>query len=220
MFGLSATVKWITILVIVLLIAAAGAYFIYRSDFKGGTTDRITSNAIVTEVQYLGKLELVKYHIKDVFTKEKEKKYMLSVFNTRDRVMLVIAGEAIGCIDMAKLDSTALQIHGDTLHVQLPEPELCTFRIDQANSQVIEADFSLTSFSDKYTTEFVQQAMREAEAFVRDNALEQGILDETRERARLFLKPFFMQLGFAEVVFSNAPAEGPAEPAAAPATAP
>ena len=68
----------------------------------------------------MGKLELVKYTFKDVVTHKEVYEWFPD-----PKVLLIIAGEAVGCLDLSHIDSTSVVFMGDSILVNLPEPEFC-----------------------------------------------------------------------------------------------
>ncbi|MCL2651134.1 MAG: DUF4230 domain-containing protein [Candidatus Azobacteroides sp.] len=153
----------------------------------------VTSHqATLERVEALGKLELVRMSIRDVMEHELVRQWLPNA-----SVLLIISGEAVGCIDLQKVRPEDILIKKDTLKIKLPEPELCYFKVDHQNSKVYETKY------DYFTgINLVDSAYKEAEKQLRKTALESGILDRTRENAIILLRPFFEGLGFKQVEIS------------------
>ncbi|MDX2063527.1 MAG: DUF4230 domain-containing protein [Bacteroidia bacterium] len=209
--------KWLAITLGFLVIGGIAGYFIYK-DLAGdkATVTVLDSQAVVEEVQLLGRLELVKYKIKDVFTQRSTEKVnrlgqsWLGQFEVSSEIILIVAGEAIGCIDLAKLTAQDIRIDADTVYVRVPEPEVCVFKIDHQNTQVMNTKF------DNWDYRKDKAALKAAEKAVEQNALNQGILTETRNQAGPFLTALFQKFGFAKVVLESQAVE--TGPVAAPAS--
>lgn len=138
-----------------------------------------THSVVLEEITSMGKLELVKYSFKDVVEQEITRQWL-----PNPRAVLIVQGEAIGCIDLTLLHPTDIQTAGDTLIVHLPEPELCVFKIDHNRSKVYNTEYA---FMDE--SRLIEAAYRQAEEKIKESALETGILDQARENALKVLTP-------------------------------
>ena len=155
---------------------------------KGGQT--ISSHrATLERIETLGKLELVRMNIRDVMEHKFTRQWLPNA-----SALLIISGEAVGCIDLQKVKPENIVINKDALKIQLPAPELCYCKINHENSKVYETRF------DYFTgINLVDNAYKEAEKYLREASIESGILDRTKESAIVVLKPFFEGLGFKQV---------------------
>ncbi|MFY7889453.1 MAG: DUF4230 domain-containing protein [Spirosomataceae bacterium] len=186
--------KLVQLLVIVLLIA--GVIFIWeklrdvKNPFTSDHTPEVTSNILLEKITAMGKLELVKYNFKDVVESKIQKDLLPDA-----KVLLVVMGEATGCIDLTKIRVADIENGVDKLVVHLPEPEICTFKIDHAKSKVYDSQFA---FMDE--AELVDQAFKKAEVQVQKSAQEMGIIQETKASAQQILKPFLEQISGKQVV--------------------
>ncbi|WP_205500563.1 DUF4230 domain-containing protein [Rufibacter psychrotolerans] len=141
----------------------------------------VTHNTILTKIEEMGKLELVRYNFKDVVEYSRE----VSRFLPNSKVALIVGGEAVGCIDLQKLQPGDLQFIGDSvLHVSLPAPEICYYRVDHTQSKVFSKEN--TYFQD---AELVDEGYKYAEENVKKAALSSGILKQTSLNAEKVLKP-------------------------------
>jgi hypothetical protein len=164
----------------------------------------VTHNTVLTQVEALGKLELVRYRFKDVVEYKKSSKYP---FLPDARAALIVGGEAVGCLDMRKIRPQDVTFEGDSVvRVVLPAPELCSFQVDHNQSRVFSTEN--TFFQD---AQVVDEAYRYAEAQVRRSALQAGILAETQRSAQQILVPMLRTLTGRRVIVGPAlqvPAEG------------
>lgn len=186
--------KLLQLFVFVLLIA--GVIFLWekirdvKNPFKSEHTTEVTSNILLEKITAMGKLELVKYNFKDVVESKIQKDLLPDA-----KVLLVVMGEAIGCIDLTKIRVGDIDNRTDQLVVHLPEPEICTFKIDHAKSKVYDSQFA---FMDE--AELVDQAFKKAEVQVQQSAQAMGIIQETKTSAQQILKPFLEQISGKQVV--------------------
>lgn len=155
-----------------------------------GENAQTTHAIVLKEVQALGKLELVKYNFKDIVEHEHIVQWM-----PNPKAVLIVQGEAIGCIDLTQITTADIVGKTDTVVVHLPEPELCTYRIDHSKSKVYNTEFA---FLEEAT--LVQEAYTVAEAQIQKAALDMGILDQTKRNAEQILKPTLEKISGKKIV--------------------
>ncbi len=167
---------------LLLCLAVYATHRIYTVFFPAQSVTRKTAATLIVEnIETLGKLELVRYQLSDVSEYTKKRPFPV----TDDRIMLVISGEAVGCIDLEKISVQDIHTQGDTVFVTLPDPEICHYRLNHQKSKVY--DMTFTKLFDK--TDLIEEAFKMAEARVLALALETDILEQTRTNAALVLRP-------------------------------
>lgn len=155
----------------------------------------VTHNTVLTQVEALGRLELVRYRFKDV-VEYKRRAYR---FLPESKVALIVGGEAVGCIDLRKLKPQDVVLEGDSVvRVSLPAPELCTFQVNHSQSRVYSTENGL--FQD---AELIDEGYKYAEAQVRNAALQSGILAETQRNAEQILVPMLRTLTGRRVILGQ-----------------
>ena len=92
--------NWIKILFYVVLILLS--IFVWEkvktmSFFKADEV-KTTHNIVIKEIVSLGKMELVKYSFRDVVEQE-----IVRDFLPDPKAILIVQGEAVGCIDLSKI---------------------------------------------------------------------------------------------------------------------
>jgi len=147
------------------------------SRFRRG--DKTTQSVVLKEITTLGKLELVSYTFKDIVEHEQA-----NMFLPNSNAVLIVEGQATGCIDLTKINTNDIDANGDSVVVHLPKPELCGWKINHDRSRVYDTHFSFLNES-----QLVSDAYRQAERQIRQSALSSGILDQTRQNADRILKP-------------------------------
>ena len=147
-------------------------------------SDTPARSIVLTKITALGKLELVRYTFKDVVEHE-----LARMIIPNASAVLIVEGEAVGCIDLSRVKPGDLQTNGDSLLVQLPQPELCGWKINHERSRVYDTRYAFLDES-----QLVSDAYRRAEAQIKQSALQGGILDQTRRNADQLLRPLLEQL--------------------------
>lgn len=157
----------------------------------GENNEAQTAHAMVLEeIQALGKLELVRYNFKDIVEHEQMVQWM-----PNPKAVLIVQGEAIGCIDLTKITTSDVTTKSDTVVVHLPEPELCSYKIDHSKSKVYNTEYAFME-----EAKLVQEAYQQAEKQIQKSALEMGILDQTKRNAEQILKPVLEKVSGKKVV--------------------
>lgn len=152
----------------------------------------VNYNTVLTSVEDLGKMELVRYNFKDVVEYEKN----VSRWVPNSKVVLIVSGEAVGCVDFTKITRADIQFQGDSLvQVALPDPEICYYKIDHSKSKVFSKEN--TYFQD---ADLVQESYKYAEQNVKKAALNSGILRQTKINAEKVLKPILEEVTGRRVV--------------------
>jgi hypothetical protein len=182
------------------IIVVVAGIFVWRmlKDFLiGEETPKVPEvvvnfNTVLTSVEDLGKMELVRYNFKDVVEYEKA----VSRWVPNSKVVLIVTGEAVGCVDFTKITKADIQFQGDTLiQIAVPNPEICYYKIDHSKSKVFSKEN--TYFQD---ADLVQESYKYAEQNVKRAALNSGILRQTKVNAEKVLKPMLEEITGRRVV--------------------
>jgi uncharacterized protein (UPF0333 family) len=211
--------------IIVILLVVAGAYFIIntiRQDTKTVISDAVApfqqaNEALQTqvsdllhptptiipdpvtyinEVRAIARLETIQYSLEKVITAENAQGTFSFLFG--DRLLFVAHGEVIAGVDMEKIQPGDMQLVNGALNVRLPLAELFVVSIDNSKSYVYTRE---TGILTKQTIDLETLARQSAEDEIRKAALENGILDQARQNAEIFLARFFKSLGYDVVIF-------------------
>lgn len=205
---------WLLV-VILLLLWFSGFEFPGRG---GNTrTEVINTRLILEKVEDLGKIELIRYNYHEIFDYQQLSKGKIrgsSALRQFDyspdlKAVLITRGEAVGCIDLTLMKLRDFVYRNDTLIVHMPEPELCYYKLDLENTRVY--DFERSSWWSRIFPDedemkgVIEDAFREAERQIRISAIENGILEETKNNAELILRPLIQKLADKPVVFLYEP---------------
>jgi len=200
-----------------LLIAMIATLYItsYSPFSKKEKTEIIDSTVILKEMELMGKLELIKYNFKEIFDYKQLSEGKLigtSLLNTHDydpdmNVILVASGEAVGCIDLTKMEISDIQLGKDTILILLPEPELCYHKLDMGNTRVFsiknDSWWSRLFSDEKEKTQALQTAYKLAEKRIEEAAIQSGILSSANEQAVKMLGPMLEGMSGKKVLIST-----------------
>ena len=166
-------------------------FFYIKHEFNTTRTE-VTEDAMVTRVIAMGKLELVKYAMKDVVEKKE-----LHMILPDSKVLFVAVGEVTACIDLTKVKKGDISQGRDTVEITLPQPEICYVKLDHQKSKVY--DVSGVWFADKTRT-MVEDVYKLAEKKMLTTATEMNLIGKARENAGLIFKPFLENISGKKVV--------------------
>ncbi|HSZ25720.1 MAG TPA: DUF4230 domain-containing protein [Cytophagaceae bacterium] len=172
-----------TLQVFSVFIVFTAAYLIYNQFTKLFSKNEaktvVTNSMVVEKIESIGKLELCKYFIKDIIEHQEIKEWWPD-----PKIVLIVSGEVVGCLDLKKIDSNAIRILTDKITIKLPEPEICYVKINHQESKVYNIE---NEFFNK--PKLIDKAYSLAEKSIRDSALQMKILDQTKSNAQIILKP-------------------------------
>lgn len=151
---------------------------------------------IIHEVRAVARLETIQYSVEKVITAEVNQG-LFEMF-VGDRLLFVAHGVVTAGIDLARIQPEDLWLQDGVLHVRLPQAEVLVAALDNEQSYVYDRD---TGFLTRGNTDLETAARQAAEQAIIDAALEDGILEQARINAEIFLEKFFQALGYAQVVF-------------------
>lgn len=156
------------------------AFFYFKNQLFSKQTV-LTDDVMIEKITNMGKLELVKYSMKDVIEK-KEVRTLLP----DSRILFVAAGEVTGCIDLTKIKKEDVVSSADSVTVFLPAPEICYAKLDHQRSRVYDLS---GVWLPSQRQEMVEDIYKIAEKKLMENAMAMNILGKTRENARTIFKP-------------------------------
>ncbi len=80
----------------------------------------------------------------------------MNTFLPNANAVLIVEGEATGCINLTEIALTDITTRSDSVTVRLPKPELCSWKINHNRSRVYDTQFSFLDdaqlVSDAYPT--------------------------------------------------------------------
>jgi hypothetical protein len=155
---------------------------------------------IINEVRAVARLETIHYTVEKVITAEVNQGLLGPLFG--DRLLFVGHGYVIAGIDMSKINEADMWLEGEVLNVRLPQAEVLVATLDNDKSYVYDRDIGILASPDPNLETTARQV---AEQEILKAALEDGILDQARINAELYLAKLFNALGYKTVVFSQQP---------------
>ncbi|HVW98076.1 MAG TPA: DUF4230 domain-containing protein [Mucilaginibacter sp.] len=171
-------------------------FFFLKHQFTTSRTE-ITETGMVQKITSMGKLELVKYTMKDIV----EQKEVHPIIPD-SKVLFLAVGEVTACIDLTKVRKEDIIQSADSVTVFLPQPEICYSALDHQKSKVY--DISGTWFQEQ-AKDLVESAYKVAEKKIMENAKEMNVLGMARQNAQLIFKPLLESISGKTVILNFKP---------------
>ena len=185
--------------------SATGVGLLRLMGFSGRDATIIRANqpTVVRQIQQLQRLETVNYTMDKIISGERDNPY-LPKFLAGDRLLLVVHGEVIGGIDLAKVQPQDVSITGRAVSLRIPRAEIFSTRIDNAKTRVYSRDTGLFTSPDPNLESEVREA---AEQQLQQAALQDGVLKTAEQNAQSTLTSMLRGLGFEQVVIRGDPGQ-------------
>ena len=164
---------------------------------RPGSRLDLSQPAVVMKIQQLQRLQTVVYTLEKIVSGSQDTPYLPRLL-AGDRILLIVHGEVTAGIDLAALDASSLQVSGENISMQLPEPDVFATRIDNEKTRVYSRETGLLVRPDP---DLESVARREAERQIRQAAIDGGILRAAETNARATLMTLLQGLGFKSVQF-------------------
>ncbi len=181
-----------TLITTLVIIAFLIFIFFYIKQQFTATRTEITESGMVEKITSMGKLELVKFSMKDII-EQKEVHMILP----DSKVLFLAVGEVTACIDLTKIKKADIIQGKDSVTVYLPQPEICYARLDHQKSRV----YDITgAWFPANTKNMVEDVYKLAERKILSNANDMNVLGLARQNAQLIFKPLLQSISGKTVV--------------------
>ncbi|MFV0469762.1 MAG: DUF4230 domain-containing protein [Dysgonomonas sp.] len=177
------------ILILLACVAIAVFYLTKCAGKEKKEEAHISHEMVLTQIESLGNLQVVKYNIQDIVEYEKTRTFL-----PNSKTALIVVGEVTGCIDLTKIKQGDIETIGDSVSITLPDPEICTVKIDHSRSRVYNVQFGLWE-----EARLIDEAYAYAEKQIEAEARKMGIAVDCRENTQKVLHPILSALGFKKI---------------------
>lgn len=117
------------------------------------------------------------------------------VTNSTNEIILIGKGRVRAGFDLAKIGENDLTIHGDTLEMTLPQPEVFDIIMNPS-------DFTTEYEKGTWSLELLKPVKERAKVELEQNAIDYGILQKAEENGLKRLEALFKTFGFNTVVLT------------------
>ena len=160
---------------------------------------RTTTGPVVVEgIQELDQLATVRWTESVPVTRESGGDIVDRLFSG-EKVIVIATGNVEAGVDLSDIQKVDVSVSGDTVTIDLPEPEILSSSLNEEQTRVYDRDFSPLNV--RPDDELVERARLRAVEKIEDAARENKILETAERNAEDSIRAFVTTLGFDEVRF-------------------
>jgi hypothetical protein len=165
----------------------------------GEKPPRTTTGPVVVEgIQELDQLATVRWTESVLITRETGGNILDRLFSG-EKVIVIATGEVEAGVDLGDIDKDQVSVNGDSVTIDLPEPEILSASLDEERTRVYDRDFSPLNV--RPDDDLVERARLRAVEKIEDAARKNKILATAERNAEDGIRAFVTTLGFDEVRF-------------------
>src|ERR671914_1468956 len=165
----------------------------------GEKPPRTTTGPVVVEgIQELDQLATVRWTESVPVTRETGGDILDRLFSG-EQVIVIATGNVEAGVDLGDIHKDDVSVNGDSVTIDLPQPEILSASLDEEKTRVYDRDFSPLNV--RPDDDLVEEARLQAVKKIRDAARENEILVTAEHNAEDSVRAFVTTLGFEEVRF-------------------
>lgn len=165
----------------------------------GEKPPRTTTGPVVVEgIKELDHLATVRWTESVPVTRETGGDILDRLFSG-EKVIVIATGKVEAGVDLGDIEKNDVGVNGDSVTIDLPEPEIISASLDEGRTRVYDRDFSPLNL--RPDDQLVEEARLQAIQKIEDAARENEILDTAEHNAEDSVRAFVTTLGFEEVRF-------------------
>ena len=157
-----------------------------------------TGPVVVEGIQELDQLATVRWTESVPVTRESGGDIVDRLFSG-EKVIVIATGNVEAGVDLGDIQKDDVSVSGDTVTIDLPEPEILSSSLDEEKTRVYDRDFSPLNV--RPDDDLVERARLRAVEKIEDAARENKILETAERNAEDSIRAFVTTLGFDEVRF-------------------
>ena len=165
----------------------------------GEKPPRTTTGPVVVEgIQELDQLATVRWTESVPVTRETGGDILDRLFSG-EKVIVMATGKVEAGVDLGDITKDDVSVGGDSVTIDLPQPEILSASLDEEKTRVYDRDFSPLNV--RPDDHLVEEARLQAIQKIKGAARENEILDTAENNAEDSVRAFVTTLGFEEVRF-------------------
>ena len=165
----------------------------------GEKPPRTTTGPVVVEgIKELDHLATVRWTESVPVTRETGGDILERLFSG-EKVIVIATGKVEAGVDLGDIEKDDVAVDGDSVTIDLPEPEILSVSLDEGRTRVYDRDFSPLNV--RPDDDLVERARLRAVEKIEDAARENKILETAERSAEDSIRAFAATLGFDEVRF-------------------
>ena len=199
------TIKIIFILIAILAVLAAAAFFAMKKgllDFKGDELEIDETPTVITEIKKISEFTSACFYEEIILQEKKTRKVVDNSIGNKiaglfgkkeglitDEIVIIANGKVRAGFNLKDLADTDIRINGDTLAVNLPEAEIFDVIVNPSNFDIYIED---GTWDEQKVTDIKNKAVSK----IKEDALSDGILVKATNSGVKKLTEMFKTFGF------------------------
>ena len=192
-------IKFFTVSAIILVLGLVAVYFWLKASGSGTPRVAFESSAIVSQIQRLNQLVVVKYTLQQVIEMEQSRPLY-----GNEKLLLLVQGKVLGGVDLSRLTPQDVRVDRDkkSVTVSLPSPRVLEAFLDEKETRVWDKVSWWTPWVAP-DPDLQKEARLLALDKVKGAAREMGILADAQHNAETSIRGLLTALGFETVEFTQ-----------------
>lgn len=180
------------------------AFLVCLSLLCWGCAEEALPDERVYEVRNIGQLSTTEYTVgkiislNDEFNEEDSEWYEYYKKYGERKILISCRAKVKAGIDLTELKEGDIVIEGSTIEITLPPAKITTFSMDPSDIRT-EME-SITGLRSEFSQEEKNSFLKQGEEAIRKDLASTGILKDANENAAAFLKEFYGQMGYKNVI--------------------
>lgn len=165
-----------------------------RADYPG-----YSSSTIMNRITHIQELALVKHNYTGVISYKDYMKFLnINIPLTDKYFLLKYNGYLKAGVDLSRVK---IDVQNDsTIHVSIPKPKILDTVIDEKSVEVFNE--SENAFNPIKISDYNEALTREKNNMIKD-AIDQGILSDATEQAKIVLRTMLEEMGFSQIYITE-----------------
>lgn len=172
----------------------------WKNPFAASAITIDNTPLLVKNIRSIAQLITIEYHDEVVVDSVQNGSRMIPlppfVFPVRQSLVLVVRGRLIAGVDLSRLDSSHFKGTSDSLHIVLPKAKVLEVIVNPS-------DVETFAESGTWNQGAVTALKAKAQYRITKNALNQGVLRRSDEKARNLVEQLLMNAGYKKVVVTS-----------------
>lgn len=153
----------------------------------------------VYQIRNIGTLSTVEYTLGKVIKWNDKGDW----YDFGDRKILIsVKAKVKGGIDLKKINEGDIKVSGKKIEITIPQAEIIVFDMDPELAKVERE--AVSGMRAGFSLEEKNNILRKGQKSIESDIKKLGILNDARNNAHVFLKDFYTNLGFEEVIIYDA----------------
>lgn len=149
----------------------------------------------VFEIRQIGTLSTTEYTLAKIVKLDDEGEWYK--FGNR-KILISCKAKVKAGVDLSKIKDEDIKISGKKIEISIPAAEITSFDMDPKlmKTEMVE----VTGFRFQFTQEETNDILKKGEKAIRKDMQSLNILNDAEKNAAVFIRDFYKQLGFEEVI--------------------